>query len=266
MKNFNIFIIAIFSLYMASCEEINNNPLKGPGISIVSALNTGGDKQYVKVCYLSDLSENGKYDSLVVRDAEIKLIGDNFLENMTYNELSYQWTSQKEYFYETTNSMKDKILPGNTYRLYVKSGNYVVNGITTFPGEFHIISHKNNDTINPYEKFNLSWSKSNNSYLYIVQYYCIYKLLFEGKTYYENSWPNQIITRDTLLELSYFPYVINDGSPGTAIPLYGFIKVIAVDKNYYDHKYLMRDRVGLDAGYGCFSSGVVDTVRLYYKK
>jgi hypothetical protein len=260
MKYKIIILITLLSILITSCEDINSNTKNNSRISIISTINTGGEKQYLKVFYVSDISDNGKYDSLAVKDAEVKISGDNFVESLKYSEAKNNEGIVYDYFYETVNSIKDKLLPGKTYRLYVKSDHNVINGTTTFPDDFHIISHKNNDTIDPTENITLRWSKSNNSYFYVILYGSPMKMMFNGGIVNEFTYYNTILTKDTLFELPKY------AGPMPIESEYRIIKVIAMDKNYYDHTYLMRDRAGLDGGYGCFSSGVVDTVRLYYKK
>jgi hypothetical protein len=253
------------SFCLLSCNEISNTSSDEGGISIIGTLQTKSDKQYLKIYHLVNLLENNKYDTITVKAAEVKLIGDNFSESMLYSKIFYESVESGEYCYMTTNPMINKILPGKTYRLYVKNGDKVIEGTTTLPGDFHFTSHKNNDTINPYEKFSLRWSKSENSSIYIIQYYCRYKVIYSGNINYYSQF-EQVITQDTSLKADYFTTVKSNNPQYTLTLLYGYVRIIAFDKNYYDHTYLMRDRVGLDNGLGCFSSGVVDTLRLYFKK
>ncbi len=266
MKYNFLFLLVILSLIGSACSDINEGQSEEGKISVICTLQTGGDKQYVKVCRLSRLSEDRNFDSLTIKDAEVKLIGESFSENFNYGILSYDYGIYKDYYYESQNSMKNKLSPGITVRLYVKAGDVVLNGLTTFPGEFHITSHNNNDTINPKEKFSLHWSSSVGASLYIIKLGFYGKISYHGKIY-SDYVEFEFITRDTSHEFSAFPYPLYDLSPTmkeTADE--GFVRIIAMDKNYYDQTYLKRVRAGLDNGYGCFSSGVVDTVRLYFKK
>ena len=259
-----MFIIIILQFCILSCDEINNNPTEEGKISIVSTLQTGGDKQYVKVYYLSNLSVSSKYDSLIVKDAEVKLTGDDFAEDLKFGVNRDYYGVIYEYFYETTNSIKNKLLPGKTYRLFVKSGTNLIEGTTTFPEEFHLTSHKNNDTITSFSSMIFRWTKSQNSYIYIFRTIRVNKIFYNGNYNYSFDYTD-IITRDTSYEFPSFASPVSP-PPYEATTQYYSIKVIAMDKNYYDHTYLMRERAGLDGGYGCFSSGVVDTVRLYFKE
>jgi hypothetical protein len=258
---YKFFIVTIiFSFMLSSCDDINNTSSKAGQISIVGILQTGSDKQYVKVCYFSDLNENGKYDSLVVKDAEVKIIGDDFTEKLLYGETIDIYGVTNDYFYESTNSIESKLLPGKTCKLYVKAKGVEINGTTKFPGKFMITSHKNNDTLDPNTNFRLNWSESEDAYLYIVEYGYWASYNHSG-TIITYSQQRQLVTRDTTIDIPKLFYQSSSGET----PLFGFVKVVAMDKNYYDHTYLMRDRAGLDNGYGCFSSGVVDTIKLYFK-
>ena len=264
MKIINFILTLIVILSIVSCDEINNKPAEEGKISIIGALHTGEEKQFIQICKISDLSEKKKFDSLFLRDADVTLIGDDFEEPMIFTIQSQPYL-RDIFYYENKTSLKARLIAGKTYRLRVRYDNKTVNGLTTIPGKFEITSHKNNDTITTNEKVRLSWSKSPGAYMYIVNYGSAITILYNGQ---EIGYPGvgyQIATQDTFLDISKFPYLKQEYVQYPILSQWGYATVIALDKNYYDHAYLKRDRAGLDAGYGCFSSGNVDTIKFIFK-
>jgi hypothetical protein len=166
------------------------------------------------------------------------------------------------------------ILPNKKYDIQIKVNNEFVTGSTTIPGEF-TINRLSSDTIlyqdtnDSYKYIPISWSASANSFQYLVYSTIKYRSNDGREMERANKYTNTVNTfAKILFEPRYISYTYTGSSWVVDTEYHAYqIKfvVYALDKNYYDHVILSRDRAGLSAQYGVFGSMIADSYTIYVK-
>jgi len=176
------------------------------------------------------------------------------------------WSYTYEHTYSDDSLFYGKILPNKKYDLQLKVNNKIITGSTITPGEFSINSLS--DTIYPYKntetdgyEYRISWIESNNSFQYLVFLNVTYKSNNGEEIVYQYA---DINTVDTFAIVG-FPRKTNSWNGKEYQQYLAEFIVVAVDKNYYDHFFLSRDRAGLSSHYGVFGSCITRSYTAYIK-
>jgi hypothetical protein len=266
--------IFLLSIIFFSCDEINTTSDFNNGSVFLCLLK---NDQPIQKAYLynvvdvkSYLAQIGRlwfdWNNDFIHDAEI-IISDGIISSqLQVREFKPNYSSFSEYTYSDDSIFYGKVLPNKKYDLQLKVNNEIVTGSTITPGEFSISM---SDTIYPYQNtgtgtdnYRISWTKSNNSFQYLVFVNVGYKSN-DGETV-SHFINKDINTVDTFAIVTFPARTISrDGKEYHQYSV-EFI-VVAVDKNYYDHIFLSRDRAGLSSQYGVFGSSITESCTAYIK-
>jgi hypothetical protein len=268
--------IFLLSIIFFSCDEINTtNDFSNDFVFLCLLKND----QPIQKAYLYNFVNMKDYNpdfyilnNDFIHDAEI-IISDGIISSqLQVRELpiSYWSGDVNEYTYSDDSVFYKKILPNKKYDLQLKVNNEIVTGSTITPGEFSINSLP--DTIYRTDDYSyrISWTESNNSFQYLV---------FLNVTYKSNDGETSIVSLKVINTVDKFAIVgfppITIEIPTDPISIYPDYKkyyqysvefiVVAVDKNYYDHIFLSRDRAGLSSQYGVFGSSITESCTAYIK-
>ena len=256
--------ILLLSIIFFSCDEINNVSDFSNDFTFICVLK---NDQIVQRAYLYKsigIKDFLSPNSAFIPNAEITL-SDGTLSSQLQ-------VSAPEYMYSDDSVFYGNILPNKKYDIQVKVNNEIVTGSTTAPGEFSI-NLSQNDTIYPYRdtdrypsfydryhSYQFSWTESANSFQYLV---------FAVLTYRSNDgnerefYTSTIYTTDTVATIDFPSHTSFNGKEHYNY-LIRFI-VVSIDKNYYDHLLLSRDRAGLSSQYGVFGSSIIESCVAYVK-
>ena len=205
---------------------------------------TAGKNEYVKTGF-----PDKKY---LILNAVIELTNPNIYFNSFIIDSSIVKNPYyyKEFFYKNENDINLK--PLTNYILNIKINNKIISGITQPPGNFDIITPYQNIVINRNTKTKIQWSKSINAYGYIINVSNNYSVIWNDTTHFLNEFFS-VTTKDTsyIFDSSYFH---NKGK--------GEIKIIAFDKNYYNHVIQKIPSAGIKGAYGYFGSSVMKSVTI----
>ena len=288
---YSIFCIFLFSVIFFSCDEINNvNDFSGK-YTFLCVLKNDQVIQKAYIHYVTDLKQSLSHYSPnadFIHDAEIT-ISDAVISSQlkvrhfyTDSYIGPDWPSRMYmYAYSDDSIFYGNILPNKKYDLQLKVNNEVITGSTVTPGDFSINTPINNtieidkdadkNDIKNFSiyKYRLSWSKSANSFGYVIYSTVIYKNIYGLPSGYPlyHGVEQTITSTDTFAIIDiYKPF------PGIDVVLYPDGKklfmnypdsakfvVIAVDKNYHDYFFLSRDRAGISSQYGVFGSSIADS-------
>ena len=251
--------IFLLSIIFFACDEINpvNDISNDYNFLCVIKNDQAIQKAYL---YKSiNIEETLISNATFIHDAEIIVSNGTIFSQLQVREFQVHYSTLLEYTYSDDSFFQGKILPNTRYDVQIKINNEIVTGSTTTPGEF-TINRPSNDTLYLYQGvydyyyIPVSWNKSTNSFQYLVYSIITYKSN-DGKEM-EDSWFGN--TADTSTTVSFQRMSISQEGIQYHAYQVKFI-VYAIDKNYYDHAFLSRDRAGLSAQYGVFGSTIVDS-------
>jgi len=249
MRTNKYIIPVIFLALLVSCSLNNEVGIAENNNSVIFNIVSNRDKQKLYLYHTANVNEridrreiSGEgYGKFFIKDANIVLRNSSF----TYSDFLLEEDStysEKGFCYANSSSLN--ILPNQKYSLEINFNDETVFGETTTPGNYEIISPKNNTIIKATGDENnvaldISWNNSNNAKGYIIT-------IIEKKMY-GNRY--SFITSDTTYNIkanmSWGNYRL---------------EILAYDENF--HKYIVEEynRSGLENAYGYFGSSVMKTV------
>ena len=254
----------LLSIIFFACDEINLVNDFSKDYTFICVLKS--DQVTQKAYFYKAIDIKGDLDpaNAFIPDAEIVISDGTISSQLQVYGSSY---SDNSFFH-------GKILPNTKYDIQIKVNDEIITGSTTTPGEF-TINRPSNDTVYLYKNANgsyndipISWSESANSFRYVV-----YSTIRYRNNFGEEIERPGIDHANGLIDTSTAIYPFNDPmyivyTAGTRIEYYAYqirFVVYALDKNYYDHVILSRDRAGLSAQYGVFGSMIADSYTVYVK-
>jgi hypothetical protein len=254
--------IFLLSIIFFACDEINLVNDFSKDYTFICVLKSDQVTQKAYLYKAIDIKGDLGPANAFIPDAEIIISDDKISSQLQVYGSSY---SDNSVFH-------GKILPNTRYDVQIKVNNEIVTGSTTTPGGF-AINRQSNDTVYLYQNATnvsyrdtpISWSESANSFRYVVYSTIIYRNNAGEEIERPGGHHNAVV--DTSTTISFVTtYIVS--TAGTRIEYYAYqirFMVYALDKNYYDHVILSRDRAGLSAQYGVFGSMIVDTYTAYLK-
>ncbi len=250
---FGFFII--YSLFINSCKNLLDPGQPGKKYSLLCNLTLNNKEQKLYLYNIVSLNENA-YPLFLLQDydkyfAENAVININ-LEGQTLNNFLLKRDTNNVRYYGCDNL---KLKPGEKYNLEVRIGNQLINGSTTIPEDFQIISPTENQNIyfSNYEfTIDIKWKGNKTIYGYIL--FITYPFYLTGTNSYHTSYFNKVVF-DSSYEFkdTYLP------SDKVTINLLGF------DKNYYEHIFKGKESSGIKGAYGYFGSSILKTVKVIVK-
>lgn len=280
MKKNIIFIIASVLLIISSgCEDLNNTGEIKTKNSILYRLRVNASSQKLLIYRIAGMSElradssADMYYNFFNRNAEITLkdlqSGEStgFMLSQDTLDSRYDLSYYKNpYLPFYTNKKPFNAKPGTDYLLSVSTGVDVITGRLTTPGDFEITSPRSAEEIRGARNlinYNITWNKSKNAAGYFVSVTCPMRLFYPDSTWkvqYINDGSDIIGSTSCRLGdiFKYYSDAIQSGSI--------VIRVESYDFNYVQHYRNLKESVGLNNAYGCFSSSVMKEVRIYYDK
>ncbi len=249
MKTNKQIISVLFLALFISCSLNNEVGIAEYNSSVIFNIVSNGAKQKLYLYRTANVNERidrreisrEGYGKFFIKDANIILKNSSF----TYSDFLLEEDStysEKCFCYANSSSLN--ILPNQEYLLEINFNDETVFGKTTTPGNYEIISPKNNAIIKATDDeynvtIDVSWRKSNNAKGYIIT--------INKKKLYGNSY--SFITNDTTYNIK------KNMSWGNYR-----LEVLAYDENF--NKYLVEEynRSGLENAYGYFGSSVMRSI------
>ena len=263
--------IFLLSIIFFACDEINPVNDFSNDYTFICVLKNDQPIQKAYLYKAMDIKGDISPANAFIPDAEI-IISDGMISSQLQVRNFESYNPE----YSDDSVFYGKILPNTKYDLQIKVNNEIVTGSTTTPGEF-AINRPSNDTIlyqdtnDGYSYIHINWSKSANSFQYLV-YSTIKYRSNDGE-----EWEHVVNTNTANTSFGFEPIYTYGTfqnptleSPGEYVEIkyYAYqvaFTVYAVDKNYYDYNILKRDRAGLSAQYGVFGSAIVASCNIYVK-
>ena len=244
------YVFLTFVFIITGCKDFSPvQPLLND-YSVTAFITNDTTSQSIGVYRTASL--NGSFSQDYFYDkAEIVISGKSDYFPFTYTEDEY---GNKDYL-----NSRPNFKPGEKYNLNLKTETVTITGETTLPGDFEITSYKEGQEIiaDKTVELNLNWSRSNNAFVYILNFkFPMYSSWFND--YYYANFSNK--TYDTI-----FHFSDSNALLGLDTTHYSIISVTAIDKNFYRHYFEEYNSVGIDRGYGYFGSGTVKTIKLKIK-
>jgi len=243
------------------------SPDKGYNYAIVER--TLSLKEYDRISY------GGNSASSIIKDAVVKIIHDRDAVQLSFHQS--QSSDDEDYYYSDyfrRGIYLDKknelvVKPGEIYRLRVElADGKVITGTTRVPKRPEIISPANYEHVSKYhpDQIVINWSDDAETAAYQMYFYLTWKSQYYA--FRSNVLGNYIVTKppvtpsEVLTERLANPY---ESYSDTAT-----VKVMAMDRNYYDYKRSNSGFAGMSAstfnllhgGLGAFGSASLDSVNI----
>ncbi len=245
------YVVFAFLILSTGCKKLTTEPTEFDNYSVLAYITSDFAKQKVYVYRTVPLNSKDSSDYIYDK-AEVSVTGNSTSEKFTY----YDDNFYDKYYIDSTSNFK----PGEKYYLNIKTETETITGETTLPGDFEINSHKNYQEITADKtiKLDMKWTKSNDSYAYILNLrFPITSPSPEASYYFINY---SYITYDTTFYYNNSAFLTLLDTSQSII-----VSVTAVDKNFYQHHFEQYNSTGINKGYGYFGSGTVKTVKLKIK-
>lgn len=278
MKKNIIFIIALVLIVISSgCEDLNNPGEVKTKNSILYQLRVNAPRQQLFIYRIAgmaerrDFSARDMYYDFFNRNAEISLkdlqSGQSTGFMLTQDTLpGYSGYTSSSYanpcqpYYTDNGPLSPE--PSTDYVLSVNAGGDIITGKVTTPGDFEITAPKKSEVIRGmYDLYHYTvrWNKSPNAMGYFVRFYCPFKFRDDPV---ENHYPAgyRDVMADTSCALENIIFIFGDYILSGECT----IQIEAYDNNYVQHYRNMKESVGLNGAYGCFSSSLIKEVKFRF--
>jgi hypothetical protein len=256
-------LVVIIASTGVSCTDVAD-PTKPDSASVLLQLTANQPRQSVFLYRTADLGEtpsflpftelhNAQFLPYFLEGATVFVTDDHGRHPFQLRvDSSYGTVVAKSY----VNPDSFVVQPEASYSLTVQAGTLTIEGRTTLPGEFQILSPSPTQiytTSNGQLQFDLRWTRSRNALGYIASVIIARRVLVGGP-YRER-----------------FTYVAFDTlySPATPFRVSAadtcFVEVQSFDVNYYNHRFRSVASAGVSHGYGYVGSSVFHTVRVRFQ-
>ena len=240
-----LIITVLTTLFVFGCSKnISEMNHDFPALSVICVLSTHlGFQQAYVYDTTTNTADRPHASELFNLDAQITI---RYQNQDIHFQVQNNYRGHPIY---TDSPQKLPIVHGQSYELTVKSGETTITGQTTIPGDFEIMTPKEEETFPLSAEIALSWTQSEAAFGYLIE--------FSGP-------PMELpITQDsTIIFRQRYNFMARDTSlviTGGSFYETGeyLLRILAFDENYHNHKFEGLDVSGIEGGYGLFGASVL---------
>lgn len=263
LAKYSLIVLTVVAAFgVVSCSDVSD-PTKRFGASVLCQFTTSQARQSVFLYRTMDIHDEGSSFFYPFPEFQSSRYASYFIENATVFvtdahgrrhdfhlriDSSYGAVSKS---YVNVDSFA--VQPEASYSLSVRTGDVIVEGQTTLPGDFRIVSPDPGRTYATTDgelQLDLSWTRSKNAFGYVASVIIARRVLI-GSPYRER---HSYIAFDTV----YSPASrFRVSSADTC-----FVEVLSFDVNYYNHKFRGVPNSGVTGAYGYVGSSVLQSMRV----